>query len=129
MVLTPLMLVQLIFYTKVNMERTEYNCSTGEYKVIQLTQSEIDAIPVYIPQKVKLVSMRQARLALLQSGLLTQVNTAISNMTGLAGDQARVVWEFSNTVERDNPLISQLGVALNLTSNQLDDLFTLANTL
>ena len=111
------------------MERTEYNCTTGEYKVIQLTQAEIDAIPVYIPQKVKTVSMRQARLALLQSGLLTQVNSAISNMIGLAGDQARVVWEFSNTVERDNPLIAQLGVALNLTSNQLDDLFTLANAL
>jgi len=111
------------------MERTEYNCSTGEYKVIQLTQAEIDSIPAYIPPKVEVVSMRQARLALLQSGLLTQVNTTISNMTGIAGDQARVIWEFSNTVERDNPLITQFGVALNLTSNQLDDLFTLANTL
>ena len=111
------------------MERTEYNCSNGEYKVIQLTQAEINAIPVYIPPKVKVVSMRQARLALLQAGLLTQVNTAIGNMTGIAGDQSRVVWEFSNTVERDNPLIAQLGIALNLTSNQLDDLFTLANTL
>ena len=27
------------------MERTEYNCTTGEYKVIQLTQAEIDALP------------------------------------------------------------------------------------
>jgi hypothetical protein len=75
------------------------------------------------------VTMRQARLALLQTGLLANVTSAISAMPGIEGDTARIIWEFSNTVERDNPLITQIGAALNLTSAQLDDLFNLASTL
>lgn len=78
---------------------------------------------------VNSVTMRQARLALLQTGHLANVTSAIAAMTGIEGDAARIIWEFSNTVERNNPLITQLGTALNLTSSQLDDLFTLAATL
>ena len=82
--------------------------------------------PVVIPQSV---TMRQARLALLQSGMLTQVNTAVANMPGAAGDAARIEWEFSSTVERNRPLVQSLTGALGLTESQLDDLFRLAATL
>lgn len=73
--------------------------------------------------------MRQARLALLQYGMLTQVNTAVANMPGSQGDAARIEWEFSSTVERNRPLVQALGAALDLTDAQLDDLFRLAATL
>ncbi len=73
--------------------------------------------------------MRQARLALLQSGLLSQVNTAVASMPGVAGDTARIEWEFSSTVERNRPLVQSLVGALGLTDAQLDDLFRLAATL
>lgn len=75
------------------------------------------------------VDMAQARLALLQAGLLSNVNAAVAAMTGTAGDAARIEWEFRATVRRDSPLVAGLSSALGLTSTQLDDLFTLAATL
>ncbi len=81
------------------------------------------------PIVITVVTMRQARLALLQAGMLTQVNTAIANMAAPDGDAARITWEFSSEVRRDNPLIGQLATALGLTSTQLDQLFTTAATL
>lgn len=82
-----------------------------------------------VPAIPEVVTMRQARLALLQAGLLAQVNTAVANMLGAAGDTARIEWEFSSTVERNRPLVQALGAALGLTDAQLDDLFRLAATL
>lgn len=75
------------------------------------------------------VAMRQARLALLQSGLLAQVNAAVAAMPGVEGDAARIEWEFSGTVERSRPLLQSLATALGLTEAQLDELFMLAATL
>ena len=89
-------------------------------------------LPAYVapPSKVpKVVTLRQARLALLQFGMLAQVNTAVAAMPGAEGDEARIEWEFSNTVERERPMVRALGVALGLADAQLDDLFTLAASL
>jgi hypothetical protein len=52
--------------------------------------------------------MRQARLALLGAGLLDTVNAAIAAMPGAADDAARIEWEFATTIERSNPLFTQL---------------------
>lgn len=84
------------------------------------------AAPLPVPA---MVTMRQARLALLQNSMLTQVNTAVANMPGAAGDAARIEWEFSSTVERNHPLVQSVTGALGLTESQLDDLFRLAATL
>lgn len=71
------------------------------------------------------VTMRQARLALLQSNLLEQVNAAVA-----AADEAtKITWEFSSEVQRGHPFVATLAAALNLTEAQLDDLFTLAASL
>lgn len=77
----------------------------------------------------EVVSMRQARLALLKSGLLATVQSAVDSMPGAEGDAARIEWEFSSTVERNRPLVQSLGAALSLTEAQLDDLFRIAATL
>lgn len=114
------------------MNRIEVNVQTGEQKVIPLTAEEIaaaEATAALPPPVPAVVAMRQARLALLQVGLLTQVNTAVANMPGAQGDAARIEWEFSSTVERNRPLVQALGAALGLTDAQLDDLFRLAATL
>lgn len=85
---------------------------------------------IVIQQPVqKVVTMRQARLALLQGGYLTTINAAIAAMPGAAGDAARIEWEFSSTVERNRPLVAAMASALSLTSAQIDDLFKLAATL
>lgn len=70
------------------------------------------------------VSMRQARLALLAAGYLSQVNAAVSAMQGAEGDAARIEWEYAQEVRRDSALVASLSSALGLTEEQLDDLFT-----
>lgn len=90
------------------------------------TPQPTDPVVPVVPASV---TMRQARLALLQAGLLTQVNTAIANMLGTAGDTARITWEFAGDVQRNDTLLAQLAGALGLSDAQLDDLFRLAATL
>jgi len=85
------------------------------------------AMPEYVPAVVavpEVVTMRQARLALLGAGLLAQVNTAVANMPGAEGDAARIEWEYAQEVRRDSPLVAALSAAFGWTSAQLDDLFT-----
>ena len=79
--------------------------------------------PVKVPQSV---TMRQARLALLQTGKLATVNAAISSMTGAQGEAARIEWEFSNEVQRSQPLVLALAPILGMTSAELDQLFITA---
>lgn len=75
------------------------------------------------------VTMRQARLALLQIGRLADVNAAIAGMLGPEGEAARIEWEYSQEVQRNKALVLALAPALNLTSEQLDQLFVTAATL
>lgn len=82
--------------------------------------------PTPVPQ---VVTMRQARLALLNAGHLTQVSSIIAAMTGAAGEAARIEWEFSGSVERHRPLALSLATSLGLTDAQLDDLFRQAAAL
>ncbi len=85
------------------------------------------ALPEYVPEVVavpEVVTMRQARLALLGAGLLAQVNTAVANMPGAEGDAARIEWEYAQEVRRDSPLVAALSAAFGWTGAQLDDLFT-----
>jgi hypothetical protein len=81
---------------------------------------------VVVPQAV---TMRQARLALLGAGLLSQVTTAIDALPEPAKSAALIEWEYSNEVLRHNGFVSQLAVGLNLTEAQLDSLFITAATL
>ncbi|MCA2864905.1 MAG: hypothetical protein IM323_16240 [Microcystis sp. M049S1] len=90
------------------------------------TPEPADAPPVPV---ITSVEMRQARLALLEQGLLTQVNNAVATMPGELGDKARIEWEFSKAVRRDKPLVQVVAASLGLTSQQIDDLFALAATL
>lgn len=91
-----------------------------------LRQATIAAAPVPVPN---IVTMRQARLALLAAGLLASVNAAIAAMPGTEGDAARIEWEFAAHVERQQPLVLALASALALTEQQLDDLFVAAAAL
>lgn len=93
--------------------------------------AEIDArrAAAALPQVPQQVTMRQARLALLQAGLYATVNSAITNMAGEVGDAARIEWEYSQIVMRRYPLITSLATILNLTDEQLDTLFIQATQL
>jgi hypothetical protein len=77
----------------------------------QPTQAAIDAV-VIAPPKIKAVTMRQARLALLGAGMLSTVNTMLAGMTGAQGEAARIEWEYSQEVQRDRGLVQSLGTQL-----------------
>lgn len=72
------------------------------------------------------VTMRQARLALLGAGLLDDVETALNALSEPAKSVARIEWDYSNELQRANPLVVTLGGALGLTSGQVDSLFITA---
>ena len=94
--------------------------------LVPATTDEINEVlnpPLATPS---VVTMRQARLAMLDAGILTSVSDALAAMTGPAGEAARIEWEYSPTLKRDHPLVASLSAALGLTSAQLDGLFTVA---
>ena len=72
------------------------------------------------------VTMRQARLALLQSGMLATVQTAITNGTD---EEMKIEWEYATDVRRDWASLIALTTSMGLTAEQLDDLFILAGGL
>ena len=81
------------------------------------------ALEITLPS---VVTMRQARLALLQSGLLDTVETAITTGT----DEAmKIEWEYATDVRRDWASLIALTETLGMTAEQLDELFRLANSL
>ncbi len=105
----------------------------------EMTPSEVGAVrnvyaahdpkalsPIEVP---KIVTMCQARLALLRSGTLTAVNKAVAGIPGDAGEAARIEWEYSQEVARDSSLVLSLAKALELDDDQLDALFITAASL
>lgn len=75
------------------------------------------------------VTMRQARLALLQAGLLSQVEDAINALPEPARPAARIEWDFSSEIFRDRDFVIMLGNTLGLDSEEMDNLFITASTL
>ena len=82
--------------------------------------------PAIVPQEV---TMRQARLALLDAGLLANVQTAINSLPEPAKTKAQIEWDYSNALQRDNSFVSVLGAALGLNETALDNLFIAASKL
>ena len=91
--------------------------------VITIDKAKLSTL---VPQ---VVTMRQARLALLDAGLLATVNDAVAAMTGNPGEAARIEWEYATEVSRNSPLVDALSAALSLDSVMLDNLFTTAASL
>lgn len=92
----------------------------------QARKDQHDAALVVVPREV---TMRQARQALILAGLDEAVEAALAAMPGTPGKLARAEWEHSQTVQRNRPLVLQMGTALGLTSAQLDQLFITASQL
>jgi hypothetical protein len=68
------------------------------------------------------VTPRQARLALLAAGKLTEVEAVIA-----AADPAiKITWEYALEIRRDDPLIAAMAGGIGLTEAELDALFVAA---
>jgi len=103
----------------------------GEFIEIDWLQMQADEMNARLQKKQKsmVVTMRQARLALLQQGLLASIQPAIDSLDEPHRSGANIEWEYSQEVERNRPFVELLSQALGLTDDDLDALFELAATL
>lgn len=92
----------------------------GEYGPIEPYIPPV--LPVYIPTSL---TMKQARLALLDAGYLDAVEAGVSAMPRAS----QIAWEFAATVERTDPLTATLAAALGLDETALDALFIAGSVL
>jgi hypothetical protein len=79
-----------------------------------------------VPQQV---TMTQARLALFEAGLLSQVQAVIDALPEPLQTTTQIQWDYGTVVNRDDSLVVNLSTQLNLNETALDDLFVLAATL
>lgn len=98
------------------------------YEIIDKSPEEIQ-LDLQDWRKVMSVTMRQARLALAQQGLLSQVATAVQSLSAEEQEVFNIEWEYSTTVERSSSWVLSMAAALNLSDTDLDNLFKLAATL
>lgn len=114
---------KICYWDEVSKEQKERDATPEEEA--EITERKAPK-PIPVPQSV---TMRQARLALLQAGKLSAVDAAIAGMVGVEGDAARIEWEFSSEVKRNQPLVLALAPVLGMTSEQIDQLFIVAEGL
>jgi len=82
-------------------------------------EAKVDSY-IYAATLPKVITMRQARLALLNAGLLATVSDAISAGT----DEAlKIEWDYATEVKRDWASLEAIATSLGMTSEQLDELF------
>jgi hypothetical protein len=77
------------------------------------------------PSTTDTVTMRQARLALLQQGHYATIQAAMS----MQSEAAKIEWEYATTVTRDSVLTQAMIAVLGLSATDADDLFILAGGL
>lgn len=101
------------------------------YNTVELMLGSLQPVPdVVKPGNIpNEVSMRQARLALLQFGLLDTVNALIAAMPDITGEAARIEWEYATSVKRDSQLVNNLMPYLGVDEDQIDTLFSLAGSI
>ena len=97
---------------------------------IELAEGEtIDAYeppPPYVPNTV---TMRQARLALFDSGRMSEFLSVLDALPSPQKERAYIEWEFSTDVRREDPLFTMISTGLNLSESDIDGFFTSASTL
>lgn len=82
----------------------------------------IEPEPIIIIPEV--ITMRQARLQLLEVGLLDDVEAFVA-----LDRKSQIEWEYANEVYRQSTLIESAKGALNLTDEQIDNMFVEASKL
>jgi hypothetical protein len=75
----------------------------------------------------EVVTPRQAKIALLQAGLLDDVEAGIEALEDQGMKRlAQIEWEYAQEVRRDWPLLNTLAAGMGITDAQLDELFRVA---
>lgn len=85
--------------------------------------AHLAAIKPAVPQ---VIPMRNARRILYANNLLTTVEATINGLPGELGDLARIDWATALTVNRTDPIVTQVIPALGRTEEQIDAMFIAA---
>ena len=98
-----------------------------ESYIRNLSQEEINQ---RIPQPPDTCTPRQLRIALIQSGIfLSAIEAQIDTIQDpVQKEIARAEWEYALEIKKQHPLVAMLAGALNLTEQQVNDIFALAVT-
>lgn len=92
------------------------------------TTEEAAAIILAAQRAAMVVTMRQARLVLLQQGLLDGVEAAINTIEDeTTRREVQIEWEYAMDIRRDWPALQLITQQLGLTDEQLDQMFLLAS--
>jgi hypothetical protein len=109
---------------------TEYfevitDAKTGEVTTRPYTPEEITAVQAWVPPVPEVITPRQARLMLLQMGMLSQVEAMIAQQD----EATKIAWEYSTEFKRNHPLLLALAGNLGMDPAALDDFFRGASAL
>jgi hypothetical protein len=98
-----------------------------ETYVRDLSQQEIDQ---RLPQPPDTCTPRQLRIALIQTGISPSIIDA--QIDGISDpiqkEISRAEWEYALEIKKDHPLVGMIATSLNLTKQQVTDIFILAVT-
>ncbi|RAZ49210.1 hypothetical protein [Campylobacter hyointestinalis] len=110
-------------------EAISINATHVKPETKELYKLEPEELVIQEP-KIDKITLRQTKLILNQMGLLSQVETYINSIENeQLKATAKIEWEYANEVERTNPLIATLQTGLNLSDEQVDNMFKQASKL
>lgn len=120
-------------YAFIGIDREIFGEATTEQTILNLTPHIYTGPPIRIRlggsnytsvEIPEVVTMAQARLALLAINKLDEVDSAINAIPDIiARKAAQIEWEYSGTVHRNHGLVLQIGPILGLSDSQIDNLF------
>ena len=110
------------------MIKIEYNALTGITTERELTPEEVAQLEAMQPETEEIVpekiSSRQLRSQLILQGFnLETIEQALNQMPEPNRSLAKVDWEYATNVYRNNAMIMAVGQLLNLTNEQIDEIF------
>lgn len=83
-----------------------------------------EALMFFASQTRDSITMRQARLYLLSAGLLSQVDSIVSQ-----NEAWKIEWEYATDVVKNSPLVVALANQLDLSAEAIDKMFNEASKL
>ena len=98
-------------------------------EIVQMEQDYKPEIDIEIEQPI-IVAAWQLRLQLTKMGLNTFVDDIINTMVDPELQmKVRVVWEYGNTIKSDSPLIEMMRHEMQLSKEEVREIFTIANNI
>lgn len=114
-------------YATIEVLEDRYRCDGADLPFTVVGEGEVsDAVPSDFPTPApeqapvpQTLTIRQAKLILLQNNLLDDVDAAVAQ----ADRATQIEWEYATEVHRTWPTLVAMASALGMTDAQLDQLF------